>query len=99
MVRLERAGQGGVNSGRAVASSSTRAVGLCAIRCPSSSSVDDVAPVQVLDEQDQRLRRAQGQVPLRQQVDRLAPLQLGAHLQRRGRRQTEKVGEQGHGLR
>ena len=40
VVRLERAGQGGVNSGRAVASSSTRAVGLCAIRCPSSSSVE-----------------------------------------------------------
>ena len=54
--------------------------------------------MQVLDEHDQRLHRAQGQGPLRQEVDRLAPLQLGAHLQGRGWRQTEKVREQGHRL-
>jgi hypothetical protein len=40
VVRLECAGHGGVNSGRAVARSSTRAVALCVITCPSSSSVD-----------------------------------------------------------
>ena len=39
-----------------------------------------VAPLQVLDEHDQRLHRAQGQTPLRQEVDRLPPLQLGANV-------------------
>ncbi len=51
VVRLERAGQGGVHSGRAVARSSTRAVGLCAITWPSSSSVD--ASHQVAEEDRQ----------------------------------------------
>ena len=39
-VRLKRSGQGATNSGRAVPTSNTRAVGLCAISRPSSSSDD-----------------------------------------------------------
>ena len=38
LVRFDRAGQGAVNSGRAVATKSTRAVAPCAMMRPSSSS-------------------------------------------------------------
>ncbi len=38
VVEFDRAGQGGANSGRAVATKSTRAVALCAMMRPSNSS-------------------------------------------------------------
>jgi hypothetical protein len=54
--------------------------------------------MQILNHHHQRLHGANRQGPLLQQVDGLAPLKLGAHLQWCGGPQPEKVREQAYRL-
>ena len=56
VVRFERAGQGGVNSGRAVATKQHARRRALRDQAPEQLQRRGVAPVQVLDEQHQRLR-------------------------------------------
>ena len=98
VVRFSRVGQGGVNSGRAVVSSSTRAVGLCAIKCPSSSSVE------TSHQRRSSMNRTSGCAALSDRVHCTSRSMVfrrcrsGLSCSRVGRRQPEKVGEGGQGL-
>ena len=83
VVRFERAGQGGVNSGRAVATKSTRAVALCAMRRPSSSSDEASHQCRSSTSSTSGWTGAEREIPLRQQLDRLPALQVGAQRERR----------------
>ena len=100
VVRCSPAGHGGENSGRAVARTRRRAAGLCATRCPSSSSDDGSHQCRSSTRSTVGCTSLMARRPLRQSSSIVfRRCSSGLSCESRRRRQPDEFGDQRHRFR